>query len=417
MMEPSAAIAIDSDLLSRQLEELAAFSETPPPGVTRVLFSDADLAARGYVRALCTEIGLAVRGDAVGNLFARWNGTDPSLPPLATGSHIDAVPQGGRYDGPVGVLGALEAVRALRVAGFQPRRSVEIIVFTSEEPNRFGLGCLGSRLLSGNLLPDGAADLRDPEGRDLDTLRAKAGCVGDLAGVRVAPGAYAGFVELHIEQGPILEREGIAIGVVEKIAAPAALRLALTGEGGHAGAVLMRDRHDALLAGAEIALAIERSVRESGSEDTVGTVGIFRVSPGAINAVPGVVEMEIDLRDTDLARREVARAAIGRAIEEVCARRGVQFRLETINADPPAVCAPELVAAVRAAARELNLSERPMISRAYHDASFMALLCPVAMIFIPCRNGWSHRPDEYAAPEHIAAGVATLAAALSRLAA
>lgn len=414
-----AAFGLDAATLHRQIELLAAVSEAPAPVVTRVLFSEADLAARRLVEGWCREAGLTLRTDAVGNIFARWEGVDPALPPVATGSHIDAIPNAGRYDGTVGVLGGLAALRDLRRAGFRPRRSVELIVFTAEEPTRFGLGCLGSRLLGGALDPVAADALTDPDGRTLADWRAAAGCTGDLAGTRLEPGHYAAFVELHIEQGPLLEREGLDLGVVEKIAAPAALRVRLTGEGGHAGAVLMPDRHDALLAGAEIALAVERAAKTSPSPDAVGTTGVFRVGPGAINSVPAWAELEIDLRDTDLAAREAARAEIERAVAEVCGRRGVRFQLETINADPPAICDPGIVAQIMSQNEGISRrrrSRRRLTSRAYHDTLFMARVCPVSMIFIPCRGGVSHRPDEYSSPEAIEAGTETLAETLAALA-
>ena len=411
--------ALDDATLHRQIDELAAISEAPAPVVTRVLFSDADLAARRLVEGWCREAGLTVRGDAVGNIFARWEGADPSLPPVATGSHIDAIPNAGRYDGVVGVLGGLAAIRDLRRAGFQPRRSVELIVFTAEEPTRFSLGCLGSRLLGGALDPAAADALRDREGRTLAEWRAGAGCAGDLAGVRLEPGHYAAFVELHIEQGPILEREGLDFGVVERIAAPAALRLRLTGEGGHAGAVLMPERHDALLAGAEIALAVERAAKGSPSPDAVGTTGVFRIGPGAINSVPAWADLEIDLRDTDLPAREAARAEIERAVAEICGRRGVGFTTETINADPPAVCDAGIIEQLMSQITEISRGRRRsrrLVSRAYHDTLFMARVCPVSMLFIPCRGGVSHRPDEYASPEAIEGGTTVLAATLAALA-
>ena len=409
-------IPIDTDTLDRQIETLAAISEAPAPVVTRILFSDADLAARRQVEAWCREAGLTTRSDAAGNGFARWTGTDPSLPPVATGSHIDAIPNAGRFDGVVGVLGGLAAIRALQRAGVRPRRSVDLIIFTAEEPTRFGLGCLGSRLLGGAMDPATASALADREGRTFDEWRTRAGFAGDLAGVRLEPGAYKTFVELHIEQGPILEQRGLDIGVVEKIAAPAALRVRLHGVGGHAGAVLMPERHDALLAGAEIALAVERAALGSGSPDTVGTTGVFRVTPGAINSVPSFAELEIDLRDTDLPKREAARAEIERAVAEICARRGVRAEVETINADPPAACDAQVVELVLQTAQAENAGSLRMISRAYHDTLFMARVCPVGMIFIPCRGGVSHRPDEFASSEAIRRGVSVLAGVLAKLA-
>ena len=240
-----------------QIEELAAISEAPAPVVTRILFSEADLAARRYVHQLCEAAGLETRTDPAGNCFARWvwHRTHPTGrgKRFAHRRHPERWPVSTAW---WGVLGALAAFRDLRRAGFQPRRSLELIVFTAEEPTRFGLGCLGSRLLGGAMEPEAASKLCDRDGRSFDDWRSGAGCPGDLATVRLGPERYAAFVELHIEQGPLLERQGIDIGVVEKIAAPSALRVRLDGEGGHAGAVLMPDRHDALLAGAEIALAV-----------------------------------------------------------------------------------------------------------------------------------------------------------------
>ncbi len=284
------------------------------------------------------------------------------------------------------------------------------------EPTRFGLGCLGSRLMAGAISLEKAAALRDREGQTLDYWRGQAGYSGkDLASVRLAKGCYAGFVELHIEQGPLLEKEDIPIGIVEKIAAPSTLRVQLTGEGGHAGAGLMPDRHDALLAGAEIALAVERAALISGSPDTVGTTGVFRIEPGAVNSVPCGAWLEIDLRDTQLATRDAALRKIEKSVAAICRQRGVEFHIECLNADAPAVCDPQLINAVLDSCRELGLTARRMISRAYHDSLFMAQVCPATMIFIPCRGGVSHRPDEYSSPEQIANGVAVLAHTLASL--
>jgi len=410
-------MSVDAAALQTEIDELAEISSAPAPAVTRVLFSDEDLKARQWLRKKFAAAGLEIREDAVGNIFARWTGSEPDLPAIGTGSHTDAIPNAGKYDGVVGVLGGLEALRTLQREGFQPRRSIEVLMFTAEEPTRFGLGCLGSRLLGGSLNLDAVARLRDPEGESLEGLRARAGCEGGLESVRLARDYYQAFVELHIEQGPILERESIDIGVVEKIAAPAAFRVRITGEGGHAGAVLMPGRRDAALAAAEIALAVEKAALESGSPDTVGTTGVFRIEPGAINSVPSQALIEIDLRDTNLETRNRAEAMIRSVIEEVSARRKVEATLEVINSDPPAICAIEIVETVLSAAEAHGWSSRRMVSRAYHDSLFMAGICPTAMIFIPCRNGWSHRPDEFSSVEAIEKGVRVLADTLRALAA
>lgn len=409
-------INIDRHRLQKEIDALALITEGEPPVVTRVLYSAADLRGRAFVASLCREAGLTLRTDAVGNTFARWEGADAKLPPAATGSHIDAIPNAGKYDGVVGVLGAIEAIRALQQSGFHPRRAIELIIFTAEEPTRFGIGCIGSRLLSGVLSPAKAALMKDRDGRNLEAWRQHAGCADSLNSAPLAPNCYSAFVELHIEQGPVLERENIAIGIVEKIAAPSTLRMQLTGVGGHAGAVLMPERHDAGLAAAEIALAVERAVTGTGSPDTVGTTGVFRIEPGAVNSVPCRAYLEIDVRDTQLSARDAALAEIETEAEKICRRRGVELRVERLNVDPPAICDSTLVQTVAEVCRTSGVSHQIMISRAYHDTLFMAQVCPSTMIFIPCRGGVSHRPDEYSSPEQIETGVRILAETLARLA-
>jgi N-carbamoyl-L-amino-acid hydrolase len=406
-------IQVDRVKLQSEIDSLALITEAEPPVVTRVLFSEADLRGRAFVKNLCREAGLVLREDAIGNIFARWEGLEKKLPAVATGSHIDAIPNAGKYDGVVGVLGAIEAIRALKKFGFQPRRSIELIVFTAEEPTRFGIGCLGSRLLGGVLSPKKAAELKDRDGKNLDFWRKRGGCKGKLASVKLPKNFYSAFVELHIEQGPVLEREKISIGIVEKIAAPSSLRIYLTGVGGHAGATLMPGRRDAGLAGAEISLAVEHAAKNSGSADTVGTTGIFRIEPGAVNSVPCRAYLEIDLRDTQTATRDAALKQIENAAEAICKRRKVKLETERVNVDPPAICDAALVKTISEICRGQKISCKKMTSRAYHDSLFMAQICPTAMIFIPCRKGYSHRPDEYSSPGQIANGTRVLAETLA----
>jgi len=410
-------LEIDSQRLARELDELGTISQEAPPVVTRVVFTEADLRGREYVKSLCREAGLSVREDAVGNMFARWIGSEPDLAPVGTGSHIDAIPNAGRFDGTVGVLGGLEAIRALIRAGCKPRRSVELLMFTSEEPTRFGIGCLGSRLLSGLMDPVLADQRTGRDGITLAEARRQAGFTGSLSSVALPPGYYSAFVELHIEQGPLLERRNIPLGVVTAIAAPASLKIQIDGEGGHAGAVLMPERRDAFLAAAEIALSVESAARSSGSIDTVGTVGVCDVFPGAVNSVPARTRIEVDVRDIDESRRDTVLRKIEEACNDVAARRGVLVHIEKVNADPPARCAAGVVDALAAACDDSSLAYQMMISRAYHDSLFISRLAPTAMLFIPCRDGVSHRPDEYSSPEAVAQGTLVLARALARLAA
>ena len=409
-------IVIDQARLQSEIEALAAFSDAEAPAVTRIVFTATDLKARAWIKARCEDAGLSVRQDAIGNTFARWSGTDPSAPAVATGSHIDAIPNAGKYDGVVGVLGGLEALRALQRAGFRPRHSLELLIFTSEEPTRFGIGCLGSRLLSGTLSTDAARKLSDNDGASVDDVRGKAGFTGDLPQVRLPKGYYKAFLELHIEQGPVLEREQKSLGVVERIAAPASLRITIEGSGGHAGGVLMPERRDALCAAAELILAVERAARDTRSIDTVATVGICDVFPGAVNSIPARVRLTVDIRDTNQERRDGVLRALEDACRSTSASRQVAIHTELLNADAPSESAPEIVAALSQACEKHGVDYLSMTSRAYHDSLFMSRVTPTAMLFIPCLNGYSHRPDEYASPEDISRGALILAEALAMLA-
>ncbi|CAI0465571.1 unnamed protein product [Linum tenue] len=374
------SLSVDGDSLQRQIDELSTFSDTPAPSVTRILYSEKDVLARRYIKNLMGLSGLSVREDAVGNIFGRWDGYEPGLPAVATGSHIDAIPYSGKYDGVVGVLGAIEAINVLKRSGFRPKRSLEVILFTSEEPTRFGISCLGSRLLAGSVTLAEALKKTTVDGQNISFVDAArlAGYMkdeDDLSSVFLNSGSYSAFLELHIEQGPILEAEGLSIGIVTAIAAPASIKVDFEGNGGHAGAVLMPNRNDAGLAAAELALAVEKHVLDSGSIDTVGTVvhtctGILELHPGAINSIPSKPHLEID---------------------------------------------KSIIKAMEDATKELNLTHKSMISRAYHDSLFMARISPMGMLFIPCYKGYSHKPEEYSSSQDIANGVKVLALTLAKL--
>ena len=408
-------LEIDQQRLNSEIDTLAAISDAEPPAVTRIAFTPTDLRARAWMISRCQEAGLTVGQDAIGNIFARWIGADPAAPAVGTGSHIDAIPNAGKYDGVVGVLGGLEAIRALQCNGFRPRNSIELLVFATEEPTRFGIGCLGSRLLSGTLSAEAAAKVKDRDGESVDEVRRKAGFNGNLQEVKLPKGYYKAFVELHIEQGPLLERAQISLGIVKSIAAPASLRISIEGAGGHAGGVLMPDRRDALCAAAELILAVENAARTSGAVDTVATVGVCDVFPGAVNSIPSRVGMTLDIRDTDLGRRDSVMQTIERAAQNISAKRQVSIQSEVLNADAPADCAPEVRAALSDSCREHGFRFLEIVSRAYHDSLFLSRIAPTGMLFIPCRNGYSHRPDEYAAPEDIARGALVLAESLAKL--
>lgn len=427
----------------RELHELAQITDCPPTegrslpepsrAVTRIVFTRRDLEARAWIKSLARQAGLSVREDAVGNTFLRWQGSEPELAAVGTGSHTDAIPHAGMYDGTVGVLGGLEALRALQESGFRPRRSLEVLLFTSEEPTRFGIGCLGSRLLGGVLDAQAADALKDrlpetepgaPEGMTLREVRNSAGFSGDLAGVKLPNGYYSAWVELHIEQGPLLERDDVDVGIVTNIAAPASYRFTVHGFGGHAGALLMPDRRDALCAAAEIILSVERHALDANARaksighsgvDTVATFGTASVHPGAVNSVPSRVQLMLDIRDTEVKRRNAVMDALRADIRQIESRRSVRVEEEQINADEPTHSDPKIIATLEEVCKSEALTYSKMVSRAYHDSSFMSRVVPVAMLFIPCRGGVSHRPDEYASPESIARGVRALALALAKL--
>ena len=409
-------LKIDQRRLADEIEKLATFSDAEAPAVTRVVFTPTERKARAWVKDRCKDAGLILRDDAIGNTFARWEGTGGNAPAVGTGSHIDAIPNAGKYDGVVGVLGGLEAIRALQRSEFRPKHAIELLIFTCEEPTRFGIGCLGSRVLSGTLSPDAAKKLTDGDGATVDQVRRSAGLAGKLEDVKLPSGYYKAFVELHIEQGPILEREGKPLGVVENIAAPASLRLTIEGSGGHAGGTLMPDRRDALCAAAELILALEASAKTSGAIDTVATVGICDVFPGAVNSIPARVRLSADIRDTNLQRRDRVIRALEQACEATSNRRKVDIHKELLNADAPAESGAEIVAALSEACSKHNFPCLRMTSRAYHDSLFMSRLAPIAMLFIPSKNGYSHRPDEYSSPEDIARGALVLAETLAALA-
>ncbi len=432
-------LTINSDRLLSELHHLARLTDCPPTqdkslpeptqAVTRIVFTPRDLEARAWLTALAEAASFTVRTDAVGNTFLRWQGIDTSLGAVGTGSHTDAIPHAGMYDGTVGVLGGLEAMRALKESGFTPKRSIETLMFTSEEPTRFGIGCIGSRLLGGVIDADEADKLLDrlpetdpnaPVGLTLASVREAAAFSGTLASVKLEPGYYDAWVELHIEQGPLLEREGIQLGIVTGIAAPASFRYTVEGFGGHAGALLMPDRRDALCAAAEMILSVEKHAlaanEKSGGVDTVATVGMVGVHPGAVNSVPSRVTLTLDIRDTEVTRRDGVMAAFHADIAAIEQRRNVKISEEKINADAPAKSNEHIVETLETICKAEGAGYKKMVSRAYHDSTFMATVAPIAMIFIPCRNGVSHRPDEYASPQSIALGTRVLALALAKLA-
>ena len=404
--------------LDDAIAELARFNDDPEAGgITREVYTPTYATALEWVADRMRGAGLETRLDAVGNLFGRWEGSEPGAPVVITGSHVDTTLNAGAYDGVLGVLGAIEAVRALRERGVAARRSIDVVAWAGEEP-RFGTGCVGSRAAAGELERADLDRLVDRDGTSMAGALSEAGFDPDrLADARIDPAGVHALVELHIEQGIVLETHGEQVGVVTAIAAPHDFRLTFRGAATHAGATPMGLRRDALAGAAEAMVALERAARESPSGTTVGTVGVLRARPGAINVVPGEVELDVDVRDSDLAAREQVVQAIVAAAREIGERRGLEVEVAPIVEDVPVTCDPGVVAAAQEACRELDLSLRLMTSGAYHDAMIMGRRVPVGMIFVPSAGGVSHHPDEYTPSEDLERGVQVLAGTLARLAA
>jgi ureidoglycolate amidohydrolase len=407
-----------SGRLHSRIAELATYNDDAGAGgITREVYTRTYAAALERVMAWMREAGLEPRLDAVGNLFGTWAGSDPGAPRVLTGSHVDTTLNAGAFDGVLGVLGAIEAVSSLRERGFAPRRTVEVIAWAGEEP-RFGTGCVGSRCAAGELTRADLDRLADRDGVSMASALRLAGFDPDrISDAAIDPATVHALVELHIEQAIVLEAGGEPIGVVEAIAAPHDFRLIFEGAATHAGATPMALRRDALVGAAEAIVAIERIARGSASGTTVGTVGVVRALPGAINVVPGVVSLDVDVRDGDEAAREAVVGAIITAAQEICAARGLTVAVEEIVVDTPVDCDPAVVAASLAACDALGLRCRRMTSGAYHDAMIMGRHVAVGMIFVPSRGGVSHHPDEYTSPQELDQGVAVLAGTLERLAA
>jgi len=385
-------------------------------GFNRLVFSDADWAACDHFAALMRQAGLAVRTDAWGNLIGRLDGTEPSAPAVATGSHLDTVPEGGNYDGGVGSVAGLGALMRLKARG-RFRHPLELIVFRGEESSRFGIHTMGSKAMSGMATVDAWQRLTDQTGIPLARILADRGL--DLARLPEAVrrlGELKAFVEVHIEQCFVLEQAGIPIGVVEAIAAPIRLKLTVEGVASHSGATPMGKRRDALVTASHLVLAVEAEARKRTERRIVGTVGILKIAPGALNVVPGRAELWVDVRGIDEASLAETAEAIVEAARRIAANEGTRVQVETVSADAPVPMDPTVIGAIEGACRRLGYAFQRMPSGAGHDAMNMARIAPAGMIFIPCRGGISHNPDEYASPDDIVRGMDVLTETLATLA-
>ena len=393
---------VDGGRLWKRLSELAEIGKREEGGVARPSLTPEERAAKDLVASYMEEAGLAVREDAAGNLFGRREGEDPGAAAVLIGSHVDSVLNGGDFDGPLGVLGGIEVLQTMDEEGVQTERPVEVVAFTDEEGARFSLGMIGSRALAGTLSRE---DLRfeDRDGVSIEGAMRDAGLDPGKVGEAARPaGSLAAYIELHIEQGKVLENENLPVGVVTGIAGPVWLRLSFTGEAGHAGTTPMGSRRDALAAAAEVAGVIEEEASATGT--TVGTVGQIEAGPGGINIIPGRVELSLDLRDIDEAVRDRAERRIRERAAETCERRGIGLEFEEIQRLPPAPCSEEIRATIAAACEEEGIRPYSLPSGAGHDGMHVAEVCPMGMIFVRSKGGISHNPKEWSSPEDCEAG-------------
>jgi N-carbamoyl-L-amino-acid hydrolase len=392
------------------LEKLSEFGRPAGAGfeggVTRVAFSEEDIAAREYVMRLMRDAGLTVRVDPAGNIFGRRDGSE-NLPVLLFGSHIDSVPRGGNFDGDVGSMGALEVMRALAVKNVRTRHPLEMVIWTNEEGHHFGKGLFGSSAAAG-LLESSVLERRDEEGKTIaDWLRRYGQDPARLADAKLKPGSIAAYVELHIEQGGILDARKIQIGVVEGIVGIHWHTCVAVGFANHAGTTPMDRRSDALAAASRAALAVRDVVlAETGRQ--VGTVGYMKVEPGARNIIPGRVEFPVELRDLDRVKTERLGARIQKRFAQIAREENVKIECMPLQADDPALTDVRIRDAIREAARNAGFSTLDMPSGAGHDAQQIARLAPIGMIFVPSRDGISHSPREYSSPEDVARGAEVL---------
>lgn len=402
-------LRVDGDRINRHLTELSEFGKNPYGGVSRLAYSEFDRQGRTYVMSLMREAGLEVSLDAAGNIFGKRAGGDPSLKPILFGSHIDSVPDGGNYDGDVGVLSSIEVARTLAARNIRTRHPIEVIVFQNEEG-----GTIGSRAMAGHL-EEKDLSLVARSGKTLrDGIAFIGGDPSRIASARRQKDDYAAYVELHIEQGGTLEEEGLNIGVVEGIVGIGWWDVTIDGFGNHAGTTPMNKRRDALLAAAKYVEMVNRVVTSEPGRQ-VGTVGRIQAYPGAPNVIPGQVQATLEIRDLDQAK---IRRLAGRVMDEarkIGAENGTTFTFKETYVSIPAMMDTGVQAVIDGAAKSIGLTTKHLPSGAGHDAQYMAQLAPSGMIFCPSAGGISHSPKEYTKPADVVNGANVLLQAILAL--
>ncbi len=395
---------IDAARLWDSLMDMARFGATPKGGVRRLTLTDIDRQGRDHFRARCEAAGLAVRVDEIGNMFARRPGRDPSRLPVLMGSHLDSQPSGGKFDGALGVIAGLEVIHTLNDLGIATDAPIELVNWTDEEGSRFGHSLMGSGVWAGVYARDKAYALADTEGT---TVEQALDAIGYRGAEPAKPFPADAYFELHIEQGPILEREGKQIGIVTGAQAQVWYDAVATGQDSHAGTTPPSARRDALVCAARIIDLVDRMMRDRG-EDGRGTVGQLHVAPNSRNVVPGEVRFSVEFRHPDGAEVAKIAEAFPREAAAIAAQCGIAWQLTELFRIAPQPFDPSCVDLVRQGAARLGYSAREIVSGAGHDAVYVARHVPTAMIFTPCKDGLSHNEAESIEPEEAAAGTQVL---------
>lgn len=401
------AATINGERLHQTLMDLSQIGRAPSGGSHRVGFSPEDLAGREWFLGEMRKAGLEVWIDAAANLHGRREGKDPAKPALLFGSHIDTVPNGGHYDGCVGSCSALEVMRTLNEGGLVTAHPFEMVIWSNEEGVHYGKGIFGSRAFAGMLDPGELNEVDEAGVKLADWVKRAGGEPDKIPALPPRPGSYKTYLELHIEQGGILWQRGLPLGIVEGIVGINRYRATLEGFANHAGTTPMDQRQDALLAAAQLMLAVREIVRGVPGRQ-VGTVGYVNVFPGAPNVIPGRVVMPIELRDLAAAKIEELASAIRKRAEAIAKQEKVKITIEEVSVHDGAPTDPQIRQQIQQAALEMRMPALTMASGAGHDAQAVARICPIGMIFVPSRNGISHSPEEYSRPEDIACGAEAL---------
>jgi N-carbamoyl-L-amino-acid hydrolase len=396
-------LRINSDRLMQRIHRLAEIGFTEEGACCRLALTDEDKAGRDLVVGWMRELGLQVQVDPIGNIFGLRAGLEDSAP-VMTGSHIDTVRTGGRYDGNYGVLGGLEVVQVLNEAGITTKRPLVVGVFTDEEGARFHPDMCGSLVYVGGLPLQEAYDTKGYDGKRMGDELARIGYRGTAPMPLYHPHA---FVELHVEQGPVLDMEGITIGAVENLQGISRTEVLVTGQSNHAGTTPMRLRHDAGYCAAAIGVFVRQLVKELGGNQ-VGTVGSITLHPNLTNVVAARARLTVDLRNTDNAVLTQAEARLAQFLETLARDEGVKIETHSLARFDPVIFHQPIADLITHKARQLGHSCRPMTSGAGHDAQMLARICPAAMIFVPSVKGISHNPAEYTEPAHLEAGANVL---------